>query len=411
MLIQIHTLQNYVPSNLNRDDSGSPKDATFGGFLRGRISSQCLKRSIRRGETSPFRAEFEKDGLLGERTRLLPLIVRQELEAMNVDESVVNAIVKRVPEIGRESNKKSQGSEDPGDEGAAESDGDSDSQAVVEDSHDVDATKQLIFVDRKAEVRALAEHLREAYENNTNAWTAKDTKGNYKLKISDITKGLGASQPRSVDIAMFGRMTTSAAFKNVHASVQVAHALSTNTIKQEFDYYTAMDDLKPDSEPGADMIGDVEFNSSCYYKYCNVHWQTLFDNVGKDFEIARRAVIALLKGFIFAQPTGKQNSFAAHNLPDFVLVEVSNNNLPVNYANAFLKPVKGFGEKTLTSNSVLALSDYVGKLSKVFSLSPDRAYLSVDDLPFLELKGLTGLDALSEWLESKLPVGKPVAND
>jgi CRISPR system Cascade subunit CasC len=253
----------------------------------------------------------------------------------------------------------------------------------------------LIFLDRKTEARTMAEKLLGFYN--------KDAKGWAKVKIGDISKSLGASVPRSVDIAMFGRMTTSSAFKNVHASVQMAHALSTNAIKQEFDYYTAMDDLKPDSEPGADMIGDVEFNSSCYYKYCNVHWETLHNNLGDDNAIARRAVLALLSGFIFAQPTGKQNSFAAHNLPDFVLVEVSDKNLPVNYANAFLKPVKGFGDKTLVANSVQVLSEHVSKLSKVFSLSPDRAYLSIDELPFLGLKAQPTLDDLQAWLDAKLP--------
>jgi CRISPR system Cascade subunit CasC len=151
------------------------------------------------------------------------------------------------------------------------------------------------------------------------------------------------------------------------------------------------------------MIGDVEFNSSCYYKYCNVHWETLLKNVGDDSAIARRAVVALLEGFIFAQPTGKQNSFAAHNLPDFVLVEVSDKNLPINYANAFLKPVKGFGDKTLIANSVEALSGHVTKLSKVFSLAPDRAYLSVDGLQFLSLQAQATLADLKAWLGARLP--------
>lgn len=394
MLIQIHTLQNYAPSNLNRDDSGSPKDAMFGNFLRGRISSQCLKRSIRRGETSPFYAEFKQDGLLGERTKQLPTIIREELTALNADKAVIEAIVARVPEIGRESNKGKVKDED---ESSDDGDADAGEGATVADDEATatDATKQLIFLDRKTEGRPMAERLLTIY--------SKDARGWAKAKIADITKSLGASVPRSVDIAMFGRMTTSSAFKNVHASVQVAHALSTNAIKQEFDYYTAMDDLKPDSEPGADMIGDVEFNSSCYYKYCNVHWETLLKNVGDDNAIARRAVLALLAGFIFAQPTGKQNSFAAHNLPDFVLIETSDKNLPVNYANAFLKPVKGFGDKTLMANSVLALSEHVGRLSKVFSLSPDRAYLSVDELPFLNLKAQPTLDDLKVWLEARLP--------
>ena len=48
MLIELHLIQNFAPSNLNRDDTGSPKDCEFGGFRRARISSQCIKRAIRR---------------------------------------------------------------------------------------------------------------------------------------------------------------------------------------------------------------------------------------------------------------------------------------------------------------------------------------------------------------------------
>ena len=119
---------------------------------------------------------------------------------------------------------------------------------------------------------------------------------------------------------MFGRMTTSEAFEDVQAAVQVAHALSTNALAQEFDYYTAVDDLS--GESGAGMIGDVEFNSSTYYKYLNVHWEQLVKNLGGDAAVARQAVLALLEAAATAQPTGKQNSFAAHSLPDLVLVEV-----------------------------------------------------------------------------------------
>ena len=46
-IVEIHALQNFAPSNLNRDDTGAPKDAFFGGTRRARISSQCDKRAIR----------------------------------------------------------------------------------------------------------------------------------------------------------------------------------------------------------------------------------------------------------------------------------------------------------------------------------------------------------------------------
>ena len=47
LFIEFHLIQNFAPSNLNRDDTGAPKDAVFGGYRRARVSSQCFKRAIR----------------------------------------------------------------------------------------------------------------------------------------------------------------------------------------------------------------------------------------------------------------------------------------------------------------------------------------------------------------------------
>src|SRR3954447_14833176 len=46
-LIELHILQSFPVSCLNRDDVGAPKTAIFGGANRARVSSQCLKRAIR----------------------------------------------------------------------------------------------------------------------------------------------------------------------------------------------------------------------------------------------------------------------------------------------------------------------------------------------------------------------------
>jgi CRISPR system Cascade subunit CasC len=40
-------LTNFAPSNLNRDDTGAPKDAWFGGTRQARVSSRCQKRAVR----------------------------------------------------------------------------------------------------------------------------------------------------------------------------------------------------------------------------------------------------------------------------------------------------------------------------------------------------------------------------
>lgn len=379
MLIQFHILQNYSPSNLNRDDTGAPKDAVFGGVRRGRISSQCLKRSIRR--STAFIEAFAENDLLGTRTRRLPYLVRTELERLGVVEPELSEIVSKLSGVGRESGKTS-----PDEEEIVEK------EAEVKEKEDM--VKQLIFIG-KNEIGPMAEKLLKIYKRmGSKEWNKAD--------ISKLTKELGLSQPKSVDIAMFGRMTTSDAFEDVSAAVQVAHAISTNALNQEFDYFTAVDDLS--QEPGAGMIGDIEFNSSTYYKYVNIHWEELVSNLGGDIQVAIQGVLALLDAVVTAQPTGKQNTFAAFNLPDLVLVEVTNRNLPVSYANAFLKPVRASHETTLMENSVRQLTDYVSKVSGAFNIEANRACLSLvsAELPMSET--IASMNELKRWLQQQLPV-------
>ena len=374
MLIQIHILQNYAPSNLNRDDTGSPKDAMFGGYRRGRISSQCLKRNIRLSDA--FKEAFEKDGLIAIRTQLLSDRVREELKKLEVDDETAQAILSRIPEIGR---KGVNAEEESADEETAKDVGDA-------------KTKQLIFI-APGEAKIVAEKLTALYKE-------KGKKEFAKLKIAELEEAIRHETPRSVDIAMFGRMTTSKAFENVHASVQVAHALSTNTISQEFDYFTAVDDIS--GETGASMIGDVEYNSSTYYKYVNIHWDKLLENLGNDEEVARRATLALVEAAALSQPSGKQNSFAAQNLPDVILLEVSPRNIPVSYANAFLKPIYPKSDKNLMDASVDAFGTYMGKVSGTFNLKAERAFTSTQEYKINGAEKKASLADLQNWLAEKI---------
>jgi CRISPR system Cascade subunit CasC len=370
MLVQIHLLQNYAPSNLNRDDTGSPKSAYFGEVLRGRISSQCIKRSIRLSDT--FDAAFKEDDLLAKRTKRLPGLIREALEAMDVEEQIIEDIVIRTPEIGSESGR---------------------GRGKVEED-EVLETRQLIFIGQN-EVRPIAEKLLEVYrEQGEKKWA--------KMKIADITSSLGASLPRSVDVAMFGRMTTSDAFEDVQAAVQVAHALSVNALNQEFDYFTAVDDIS--GESGAGMIGDVEYNSSTYYEYFNIHWEGLLENLGGDVDVARRAVLALLEAAATTQPTGKQNTFAAHNLPDLILVEVRKKNLPVSYANAFIEAARHTRQRTLMEDAIAKLDDYMTRISVAYDLEmlDERALVSTLDAALPGAKDATSLSQLKAWLNDHL---------
>ncbi len=388
MLIQFHILQNYAPANLNRDDTGSPKDAYFGGVRRGRISSQCLKRSIRLSEV--FKTTFEKDGLIGFRTQRLPFEISKELRELGANDEEIKAIVGRLSDFGK-SSKNDKDANESSSNGEITTDSQTNDEKVPE-------TKQLIFLS-KSELHPFAEKLLALYRSiGPQKWADKKA-----TKVETIEKELGASVPRSVDIALFGRMTTSAAFEDIQAAAQVAHAISTNALIQEFDYYTAIDDLKPDNELGADMIGDVEFNSSTYYKYLNVHLEGLIKNLGDDVETARQTVLALAEAIATAHPTGKQNSFAAFNVPDLVLVEITQKNLPVSYANAFIKPVCARGDKSIMDVSVEKLGDYIQKVVATYNLGGKRAFIATQAYVLPHSEPQHSLEDLKKWLDANLP--------
>jgi CRISPR system Cascade subunit CasC len=149
----------------------------------------------------------------------------------------------------------------------------------------------------------------------------------------------------------------------------------------------------------------VEYNSSNFYKYLNVHWEQLCDNLGSDIEVTRRAVLALLKAAATAQPSGKQNTFAAHNLPDLILVEVRENNLPVSYANAFLRPARHTHQQTPMDDAVAKLNDHMARIGSTYNLeeSDHRAMTAVQDYTLPGAEVVPSLADLQDWLAAQLP--------
>ncbi len=410
MLIELHLIQNHAPSNLNRDDTGSPKEAFFGGHRRARISSQCLKRSIRKsplfreaiGDESAFRTkrlfdrvevalqelglEAEKAAKLARAVRVLGSGKKQDREAEDAAKAAVSP-----PDAAVSTAKPRRKAKKEPKEG--------ESEGVSAE------TKQLIFFGSD-EVRAIAKALTDLAGPNLDGLDAMPAAEleqaiAKKLHPKDRTKPL-----IPVEIALFGRMTTSDAFEDVAASVQVAHAVSTNKLDHEFDYYTAVDDLKDAAagdDAGAGMMGDVEFNSSCYYKYFSIDWDSLLQKVG-DPEVARAAVAAFIRAAALTTPTGKQNSFAAHNPPDFVMVECKPRKVPLSYANAFVDPITPRGKSDLVSESIAKLAGYVGMVGKVYALNSERFWVATrapkDDLASTGTRFET-LDALIDAVSQR----------
>lgn len=338
LYLEFHFIQGFVPSNLNRDDSGSPKDAIFGGHRRARISSQCLKRSIRE---YCYSKGLVHDGFKSIRTKQLRSLLLKGLIARGYDDhSSLNATNTFLKILGL----------------GLKADG---------------KTEYLILISQ-AEVLACIEFIEKKWIDLTSANESinkKESKGKELLEIAKQAKSL-FNGGRSIDVALYGRMLADIPQANQDAALQVAHAISTHRVEREFDYFTAIDDIESGKECFASMIGIGEFNSATFYRYAVLDVRKLQENLGENTELVLMAIESLLYSIVCAIPSGKQNSFAAHNLPDFIGVSIRQS--PINLANAFEKPVQPRYEQSLTELSVITLSAYESKLASVYGSTNDR---------------------------------------
>jgi hypothetical protein len=207
-----------------------------------------------------------------------------------------------------------------------------------------------------------------------------------------------AAGPMAVDIALFGRMTTSDAFEDIESAMQVAHAISTHAVVNEVDYWTAVDDMGKAGH-GSGHIGEAQYNSACFYKYFSLDWDQLVKNLagperdrekdadghkkGKDEiesqaeRLAARTLGHFIRAAAMTAPSGKQNSFASHTEPCGILVEIKKNGKhPTSYANAFAEPVERIGKwdddgpdyVSLEGRSVARFGDHVFNLRKAYGV-------------------------------------------
>ncbi|WP_282703927.1 type I-E CRISPR-associated protein Cas7/Cse4/CasC [Streptomyces sp. CC219B] len=324
IFLDVHALQTVPPSNLNRDDTGAPKTAVYGGVPRARVSSQAWKRAVR----TYFKDEHLLDPaelgvrtkkvveLLADRIAEFAPAIERETALRLADETVKATGCKTEVPKRKADQAKKDGSATPAPE-----------------------SKYLLFLSSR-QLDGLARFALEGADDITAFLKTKENKARAK-ELADTR--------HSVDIALFGRMVADVADINVDAAVQVAHALSVHRVDNESDYYTAVDDENTDEETGAGMIGTVDFNSATLYRYAALGVHQLAANLGQGLredeprtEPVRRAVEAFVHAFAASLPTGKINTFGHHTEPDAVIVRLRTTR-PISYVAAFEEPVRSDG--------------------------------------------------------------------
>jgi CRISPR system Cascade subunit CasC len=397
MKIELHLIQNFAPSNLNRDDTGAPKDCELGGHRRARISSQCQKRAMR----DVFRLrELLAEDELGTRTkRLIHRVVDTLVDEYDLDRQVAaDLAVGAIEGIGLGRNKKAEG-------------------------EDAWKTQYLLFVPRRIvkELAALLYKHRdilqsqnaessevapadEAGAGKKGKKTAKQEKkaaaAAYPKEVQKAVESLLDGARSSVDMALFGRMIADKPDWNIEAACQIAHAISTNRVQMDFDFFTAVDDFKPGDTAGSDMMGTIQFNSSCFYRYAVLDVDALRENLDTENEqidhLMRRSIDAFVRAFVSAIPTAKQNGMAAHNFPSYALAIVRDSGQSISLANAFLKPARPRGEEVdLVDDSVTKLETYLDRMREL--LEADPLLLTWADRDLSDVEGIERTGRLADF--------------
>ena len=384
--LQIHTLHSYPAALLNRDDSGRAKRMPFGGAMRTRISSQCLKRHWRNAD-----GESSLNAVAGfvEAVRSRNVIERAVMQPIKETDAATDAVVKAVEDAFNKGVDGKEGTQQPLLLGLPEVEYLREKAAAICRKHpqNADAAKKAVekLFDKKTDKGGEGENFR-AFREQT------------KL-------------PGGLTGALFGRMVTSDTAANIDAAIHVAHAFTVHGEESESDYFSVVDDLqRRDEDAGAAHIGDTELTAGLFYGYVVVDVPGLVSNLegctanewntaDTDRTMAAQVVHHLLHLIATVSPGAKLGSTAPYSCADLMLVEAGCRQ-PRSLANAFRKPVA-----PQTDAAVEALSGYLAKLDAAYGAKETRRVMSVEDYGIPEAESAC-LDDLAKWARESVRNGE-----
>ncbi|SFK99594.1 CRISPR-associated protein, Cse4 family [Lachnospiraceae bacterium KH1T2] len=376
-LAEFHMLKLYPSSALNRDDAGEQKTGMYNGTLRNRISSQCIKRSWRLSET--FEDVFDEIGI---RTKRMPEYVGKKLVENGVPEEDVISFKKILSgeKVDEKSSKKSKAD-----------------QAIDEGKPVKTAALSFYSVE---ELDKIAEICKRIYDD----LEEPKSKNLKTIKIDNIQKEMRKCvHPMNIDVAAFGRMVTDNMLRPVEGAMQVAQALSTNAAVKENDYFVACDDLvkgETIEDVGGEMLGDIDYNSACYYIHANADLEQFAENL-KDCENMEEIVKALPSNMVevmaYTDPTARQSTMEAHVLPEVIYVELKSKKRPLNRMKAFAEPCN----RNIAEKSAKKLADYINCTNEKADLGITNALWYCEDESVKAPENVTVVNSIKE-LEQKL---------
>lgn len=308
--VEFHILQSFPVTCLNRDDVGAPKTALIGGVTRARVSSQAWKRQVRM-------AMHEFGIKLAVRTKF-------------VEDKIFSF--------------------------CCENGADSEAAKKVANTIAAFLTKDTLHFFTDTEAKALADYAA------TIDYDVAQVKNKEITKWHKEALGKSLKNLEGLDIALFGRMVAQATELNIEAAASFSHAISTHKANSEVEFFTALDDEKPETsvDSGSSHMGSLEFNSATYYRYVSIDLGQLVETLGGDEQLDT-ALEAFVKALYIAVPFARQTTQSGSNLWDYARVIVRKGQ---RVQASFENPVKAKGEGFLKP-SIEALDSFLDKREKI----------------------------------------------
>lgn len=361
--LQIHTLTSYTAALLNRDDSGLAKRLPYGGVLRTRISSQCLKRHWRLAE-DPHALDKIDGATAAFRSR--ELVTRKVMGALRLRDDISDEVANAV-------------------EGKFQ-------MAVYGDKGTDRKSRQTLLLG-EPELKwlvAQATHIAQQADGDAEEAAVKAEKWRKDFRANIKAMRDSTSLPAGLASALFGRMVTSDTDANITAPVHVAHAFTVHEEEPESDYFTAVDDLALD-DPGADTIQDTELTSGLFYGYVVVDLTGLVENLGGNTELAGQVLHNLVYLIAEVSPGAKLGSTAPYGRASLMLLEAGDRQ-PRSLAEAYRTPCDPhFGQ------AAHALGRHLAALDEVYATGEERRVLSLLSDTELPSAKRGSLADIAEW--------------
>lgn len=393
---------------------GMQKTAVFGGTRRVRISSQSLKREMRRPRLEEHAHSYWKQ-YFGEpsiRTRDLTKLnekfiteLGDEFEPAFITEAI-DRFVKTTKSIASEVEQDT--TEEEG-ESAETGEPKKAIKKIAVAPWVVNEIREICRVIKAVKEEGLSDEelikiddvfsKQKKKKKSTKEDLIEEAIGKkIEKQLKEKAGVMAVALASAVDIALFGRMATSGLMTSVDGAMAMAHSITTHTVDGDIDWFTAVDDLIQDSgETGSGHLDTQEFSAGVFYRYASLNLSLLQKNMGVD----RAGALTIARHFLHllatSIPSAKQNSFAAFNLADFACVSLSD--MPISLANAFEEPVARGKAGGFRKPSIKAFCDYKQKTDEVYELQDAVSFFSIEDT-ILQDKRVKSLAELEQWLEN-----------